>query len=222
MIVLSISAQDSLAGIVAISGDISLITSPSSAQLNQLTNEEQILGFFEQQGVVLSSNLSVSATAPGAYGASAGGTLFAGSTVSSYMFHADTLVDLSSGTQLQATVTLDELVLGIIFERGLLDASDGTLGLSTTSYAALTQDSGFRELEFGGLMQCGISTVDCVTISADRRSVSFNFSVGPYIDEVRIVTATSVPEPSSLLLSAVALLAIWRRRSTDAGLALCL
>ena len=209
---LSIVAQNSHAEILAISGDITLISPPASAQLEQLTNENQISGFSERQGLVLASDLSVSAVAPGAYGAAAGGSLVAGSVVSSYLFHADTLANLVSGTQMRATVTFDELVLGVVFERDLLNSSDVIFGSPLTSYAALDLDGGYRELELGGLSTCGASAFDCISIGSDRHSISFNFSVGQYIDEVRIITLANVPEPSTLLLSAMALAAVVRRQ----------
>ena len=204
---LLITPQNTNAGIVAISGNVTLVSPPASAQLERLTSETQIIGFFERQGVALAADLSVSATALGTYGAAAGGTVLAGYRVSSYLFHADTLANLSSGTQMQATVMFDTPVLGIIFERNLLNVSDVLLGLPSTSYAELDSNSGFRELELAGLSSCGAFTFDCVSIGADGLSVTFNFSVGPYIDEVRIVTSASIPEPSTLLLCAIALTA---------------
>ena len=201
---LLITPQNTNAGIVAISGNVTLVSPPASAQLEQLTSETQIVGFFERQDFALASDLSVSATAPGSYGAAPGGTILAGSRVSSYLFHADTLANLSSGTQMPATVMFDTPILGIIFERNLLNISDSLLGSLSTSYAELDSDSGFRELELGGLSSCGVFTFDCVSIGVDGLSVSFNFSVGQYIDEVRIVTSAKIPEPSTLLLCAVA------------------
>lgn len=194
------------AGIVGLSGDIALIPAPPSTLLEQFASESVIRGFFERQGVQLASDLAIDGASPGTYESSQGGLLPAGLAVSSYLFHADTLANDPFGTHFRATVVFDTEIVGVLFNRDTLNASDAVLGTASTIYDA--SDSAYRELEIGSAARCGTQTYDCVTISPDRRTIALDFSTGAFIDEVRVVIANRIPEPNTGWLAVLALMIV--------------
>jgi PEP-CTERM motif len=200
-------SPSAFADIVSTSGEVQLISPPASAKLGELTSDSTIFGFRERNNVLLAGDLAVDGTGAGTFVGPVGGSVLAGTRVASYLFHSNTASNLGSGTSLNGSVTFGTDILGIIFSRALLNGTDDLLGFPSTIYPSGDPDSGWRELESpGNVAACGLNTNDCVSVSADLHTLNFLWSTGQYIDEMRVVTA--VPEPSSLALAVLALLAL--------------
>lgn len=121
------------------------------------------------------------------------GTIAAGTRVNSYLLHFDT--ELEQSVQASGSVTFDESILGLAVLPATLLGSDGLTGLAGVMYPQGDQ-RGFeleQTGEGGGL--------DSVTLSTDRRTVSFDLRNGTRVDQVRVITA--VPEPAAIVLFAI-------------------
>ena len=123
-----------------------------------------------------------------------GGTLPAGTWVSSYILSFD-LNSAPPNNRATADITFDTTVLGLIYDTTTanpnLKATDGTLGLGTSYY-----DSFERKLELSDGAVPG--SADTVSFSGNTVSVSLYGKVNP--DDVRIVTAP-IPVPGAMLLA---------------------
>jgi len=202
------------AGIVGTTGSVSLMGAPADVRNHMLVSDTQIVAFAEQQGVVLPQNLTFNITQPGtAPGADDIGTSLgdipAGTRIDSYLAHFESI----SGTQsnpvlLSGSITFESDVLGIaVFDRRL-NESDPFLGALSTLYPTENRE---LEIRAGGIV--GVSGNDSITLSEDRRTVTFNLGNTGGPDQARIVVA-AVPEPSSILLAGFGFmcLAAWRLR----------
>ena len=101
-------------------------------------------------------------------------------------------------------------ILGILVQTSSLDATDALLDALATTY----QLDDFRGVEGPGFEAEGVTVNDIVTLSADFRTVRFDFSTTSRLDEIRVITA--VPEPAALgfiVIGVVGLLADRRKRS---------
>lgn len=198
------------AAVAGVAGNLMLITPPSDVSDGALESNIRLYLFEEAAGVELGSAINLVSATPSLAlsGAAVPSTtaLAAGSIVDSFMVHGDRRGSRRART-LSGSVTFDSDVLGILVTAAQLDATDTALG-----GAAVTYDTGnpIRGLDIAA---------DTVSISADLRTVWFNFSTST-VDQVRIVTAglappavSSVPVPAGglLLVSALALLRQRRR-----------
>ncbi len=162
-------------------GVIRLASAPPSVALNALENATSAVTFDEQQGLTLPADVQVDFAAPGTYAKfpSAGPKLAAGLSVDSHLVHSDPPNGTYSARR-SGSVTFAGDVVGIVASTRKLSNSD-FLGATGTTYSGLTA---YRGLESGE---------DNVTISADRRTVSFNFRTTQALDEFRIITAHANP-----------------------------
>ena len=148
--------------------------------------------FTEKVGYTLTSPLKVNVTAPGFYNNYTGllSTLPAGLKVDVYYMRFDPQpVTTKSGS-----VTFDVPILGIIVHRSELDASN-YLGVPGTAYPGLAH-SPLIGLENGA---------DKLTLSPDMKTLTVDWRASSPGDRIRIITATAIPEPTSLLLFAAGL-----------------
>jgi hypothetical protein len=205
-LLLLVAGAPASGGILLTSGAVQ-VTSPPPADVTNgaLTSNTVVRVFAEQLGLTLGSDLTVNITTPGTYtGSLTPGAILAGTVVDSYFLHADPAS--SSTTAYSGSVTFDTDVLGLIVLDNRLDNTDAVLGRPGTLYP-----TGFngRGLELG-------STQDQITLSADRRTVSFSWHAAVAMDSVRVVTAatsaavpaTAVPAPGGLALAAAGALAL--------------
>lgn len=183
------------ASIVGSSGATRIISPPSDIRNGAMESNTEVFAFSELQNVTLATDVVVNVSVPGSTPASPSddnfspATIPAGSLVSSYFLHCDR-VGSSTGNPLNflGSITFDTDVLGLIILDDGLNATHSYPGLPGTQYAL-----------DGALEINRTAAFDAVTLSADRRTVTFDFRDANAPDDVRIITA-AVPEPSSALL----------------------
>ena len=193
------------AGVIGTTGDANLIGAPAAATKNAAGLSNSAGGsdsyvWFESAGA-LASDQTVDTDAAGTLLSDPGNVVIsAGTYVESYMLYFDVLGNSQGASN--GSITFSSDVLGIMGNASLLRTSHGSLGNAGTSY--ITGSNSFQ-----GIWD---SNGDSVTLSADLRTVSFNFTVGTAIDTIRILTAETVPTPAPLALLLVGALALLRRR----------
>lgn len=183
------SGSAARAGYSSVSNTIQIISPPPSVQIGALTSDTLIRTFAEVQDLTLKSSVAVDDTASGSFtsnSALVGGTIAAGTAVDSYLFHSDTATTSHVYT---GSVTFSTQILGLIVLTQSLDSTDAQLAHPGTTYST----SNLRGLELS-------PTADSFTLSADRRTLTFHFLTNNSLDEVRVVTAATVPEPASVVL----------------------
>ncbi|MBX3359834.1 MAG: hypothetical protein KF705_00105 [Phycisphaeraceae bacterium] len=199
------------ADIISVGGAATLIPRPADATLGALESDTTAFVWNEAQSVTLGSPITIDASAPGLYESILDfetTTLPAGSVVSSHLIHFDTV-----GSELHwvnGSVVFDSDIIGVIAwnrpGQRHLGESDATFGLDT-----LLEPGRDRR----GVFDDGDGTVpgdETFTISADRRTLSFNLGVSFPYDHIRVITA--VPSPATLPVMAALGLGAMRRRRT--------
>ncbi len=202
--------------IISASGDIAIGSAPASIALGGVKSDTQIFGFVEKQNYFLGESLFVNGTGSGLFmgtGLAATSFIGAGTSIDSYFFHSDS--EITSGANFIADITFSSDILGIIFERQEHNLADAIIGNAGTIYPTAAVNSDFREFEAGTV--CGGGLVfDCATVSVDLRSINLDLSNTAFIDQVRVITRATVPEPHTLVLLVIGLfgLGIIRRGHT--------
>jgi hypothetical protein len=194
-------------GLGPITGAISAVPAPPSVVFNQFQSNTSIFLIEERLSLLTSSaiNVDVDGT-PGFYDQIAdlqAGSIPAGSVVDVHLLHFD---PTSVPQRLAGSVTFARRIVGLMLLRPQLMSSD-PLGAPGTAYPTAAT-ANFREFE----LSPGSAASDAVTISADRLTLSVDWGVTTYYDELRVIT--SVPEPSTTMLSLVGVLGLlrWRAR----------
>jgi hypothetical protein len=203
-----------LSGVISSSGAIQLIDEslvPNNISEGNWESDDFLRVFSERQNYMLPVSVNVDITNPGTYGRTAGfvpvsQSIGAGSFINSHYMHFDPIGTPGNMTR-AGSITFDTDVVGIIV--GVLNGTNvgdpnNTLGLSNPilGIPRITYDVAIADLFLGG--------GDQLTLSGDRRSVSFLFISGRGSDNVRILTSAIVPEPerTSAYLLIVALLGL--------------
>ena len=192
------------AGIVAVSGASAVIAAPGSVNYHALESDTQAFVFAEQSNVVLGALTNFNAVAPGTYDTLAslvGGSLAAGTRVSSYYLHTDKVGKTQDVAKFFGSITFDTDILGVAASDGGLLGTD-LLGAIGTTYPAT--DGRRFDLDYA----------DWFKISADRRTLTYSSALAVSSDDLRIVVS-SVPEPGAMALSllGLGLLGLIRRHS---------
>jgi hypothetical protein len=201
------TSASSLASVV-VTGDVSVVAPPLSVEKGADVTPRKAILFQERSAFALPSLIRVDVSAPGT---SDGGSNWKPSpsfvprdTVADIWFlHTDPRNDRS--TEYIGTITFDTPILGIIDTQAKLDETDPILGNPGTTYPT-------------GLAARDLEGPDTFTLSADRRTISFDFVTAGAVDEIRILAA--IPEPSAYALAGVfgaaGLVGAWLRRSPAA------
>jgi hypothetical protein len=211
-----LATQTMATGIVASSNTVSLISAPASVQSDQLTSNNTIF-VFKESTIALPTALEVNGTAPGEYPSPdcydigfnytcSSRYIAAGTLVSSYLFHTD-LDAIPYPTEplpFRGTATFDTEILGLIFTSRLLHDSDLIVGSSNTLYPASDGDGPNRQFEYeGNSFPCPVGLADCVSLSADRRTITLAFGTAWYSDELRVIVAVPAPVTLGLMFAAL-------------------
>ena len=197
-------SQHVTAAAPAVTGDVvSLPFPPASVDIGDLESNTKTFFFLERTGVELPANFNVNIVAPGTYqGTSTGdvNSLPEGDLVDSYFVHFDPIGAPTSADPARfsdGSITFEKEVIAIITQDGLLETSE-SLGFAspTTLYPApgTAPDRGVDAV---------VNATDLVQLSPDRHSVSFLFAARNPGDQMRILVASEVPEPVSVLLASL-------------------
>lgn len=157
-------------------GDV-FVGAPASVVVGASQSSTVARVFVEQTAEVLSSDLPVDLSGPGRYsalGSESPGSIAAGTSVQSWFIHFDPV----AGTQfVDASVTFDKEVLGLIFLLPNLEASDAQLGAPLVAYPTAGAEPD-RQVEAGQ---------DFVVFADDRRSVRVHMVATTGSDHVRVI-----------------------------------
>jgi uncharacterized repeat protein (TIGR01451 family) len=156
---------------------IRLTTPPASVALDKLQHATSAVAFDEQQGATLAAPLGVDIATSGSFSSFGSGSssIPAGTVVDSHLIHSDP-PSRNYTARRKGSVTFSDQVLGVIVTTSKLKASDGPLGATGTVYA-------------GSLLLRGLETwEDKVTLSADKKTVTFDVTTTIVMDEIRVVT----------------------------------
>jgi len=161
----------------------------STSLAREVTAANSTQVFLENASVTLASALSLSG----------GGSVAAGTTVSSFIVHFDPIGTPQSVYEGHGTITFDNPVLGLIYATkdtgtySLLTASDASVGLGAAFYDA---DPEFRRLEIPQATWQDVA-------SFAGNVVTVNLFTTSGIDDVRIITEAPlplVPVPGAVML----------------------
>jgi hypothetical protein len=217
LLLIFFSAGSARSNVVGTSGDVMIIAPPPSAVRGALEDNKFDKVFAEQSSLVLPSDVAVDVTNTNAVDERADlspGLVPAGTVIDSYLLHSD-IVGYGPIRQFKGTVTFDTEILGVIVQATGLYATDKLLGSSTTKYLP---PNVYRGFEGPGFPATADIVRDTLQLSADFRTVTFEFRTGEMLDEARIITRARtnsgvVPEPSTACLAANSLLSVglWRK-----------
>ncbi len=221
LIALTFAAAPAMA--LTVSGDLTYIDAPESVAKGVLESDTTSYLFMERGLVPLGFPLLAQAGDPGMYDSRSdlGLTLTPGPLlIDSFYLHTDRVTERGDGRlDMEGSVTFDGHILAVILDKLPLLTTDPILGAPGTTYSNLWQSTA-RGYELG-------RNNDWFHISDDGYTLTFHSHIGPYTDDLRIITEASpnhippafqraVPEPATAGLAALALaggaLAATRRR----------
>lgn len=194
------------AGVIGTSPLVQLIAPPASVAPGVLESNTFAFLFQERLGFVLPTAVNANITAPGLYNdSSAGltpGTIPAGTLVDSYYLHTDPVGTPAAGVPFSGSFTFSTPVLGIMALFSELLASQSVTGAPGTVYHF--EGTGFE-----------LFPNETIRLSDDRRTIYFTSVSAPGQDDFRVLTESSIPEPSSINLFTGGGILLWlfRRRS---------
>lgn len=130
--------------------------------------------FLERQYATLRESVTMDSDgSPGLHDFNGEATLPAGKVVHSYLVHHD---PANNSNTVAFDITFEDDIVGVIGEGSLLRAAGGL---------------SFGDPDFGST-NWGLNGADNWTISADRRTISFSSTVSTGVDQVRILTESSM------------------------------
>ncbi|NJK48974.1 PEP-CTERM sorting domain-containing protein [Candidatus Gracilibacteria bacterium] len=175
-----------MAGIFSTTG-ISQISAPSTTDYPKASN----LQVFEESSNIVFSNDDIALDA---------GTIASDTLVDSYNIYFHPESNSSSWKTASGSITFDSEILGLIWSKSNLEASDTSLGTSGTPYAQIGDWRGLEEKNNPDLS--GLSNF-IVNGGGKTLNLSFNVRETGY-DELRVITAAT-PEPLTILGASTAI-----------------
>lgn len=171
-------------GISSTSGSVSVWDGPPPASLKPHELEQNNVVVFREPGGLVTSPLRMNATQAGRYDSFADLTpgnrsSSTATPVDSVLLHFDPEGEATSSVK--GRIDFNREVLGIVLRPNALDASATSLGFTNVDYP---QDGDDHHLE---LDTNAPGLEDSITLSSDRRGISFDFSAGPAIDQARVI-----------------------------------
>ncbi|GEM_PF-880102 len=188
---------------VVASGEGTVIDVPPSVEAGSLTSDSNFY-VFEEKTTTLGAPLAVDwfASNGGNLANGGGGTIAAGTRLTSYFVHFD---PVTGGKEVGGDLTFSQKIIAVIFSSSNLDASDSVLGAAGTAYPG-----GVGARKYESFDQDNSYLVNDFTLHINTKSWS--------LDQARVITAP-VPVPAALWLfgsGILALLGISRRRKAAA------
>jgi len=191
------------AGIVGQSSNIeevfSSLAHPYDFRQDRNPSDTKIHLLIERQNSILPQGLTLDVSKPGKW-LDSDDALYsyqeikAGEAIDVYYLHFDPVGQPGTPTIIEGSMTFDRDVKGFVTTSELLLAAHSIVGLVPELTGVTYPTSNLQGIE------PNINTY--LTLSDDRRTVSFRLPVTVNVDTFRIVTA--VPEPSTMILTVVA------------------
>jgi hypothetical protein len=193
------------AAIVTTTGSVVISSAPVSTMLGSWESNSKTRLFSEQVNFTLTSSITVDIAAPGGFGSFDDLSEFvipAETVIDSYLLHQDAKKK-HNNILLRGSVTFDQQIIGVMVSNQTLGDSDEMLGADGTLYPTFALSH--RQLDFP-------AALDLITISEDRKTISFDLQTRRVLDHIRIITTATIPGQGSLALLAVAGLSAGVRR----------
>lgn len=212
LLILSLSANSAFATLI-VGNDI-----PASLEANAAPESDtDVYLYQEQENFTLAEDLYVDYLVS----SDSTGIITSGTEINSFIFNFDAVGDDYSRGSFSAMIShlFDTEILAIIWSGyrsdvinqpisdNYLDLSDDILGVAGVTYAT---GSDGRGLETEDLFDAN-GTKDSFTVTGNQIDLSL-FVRAPYADQVRVITAAKVPEPTAILLFGTALCLFGFRR----------
>ncbi len=179
---------------VSRTGAVVVAAPPLSVVQGSTESNTEIKAFAERFNHVLPVAVNTNITAPGTYFVGAAltpGPVPAGTVINSYFVHFDPVGSAAINRRAVGSVTFPQEILGLVVLDATIEASDATLGAADTLYS--------NELSHGvDLTLAG--SVDRMTLSADRRTITLDLTASTQTDHFRVITVgTPAPSPGDFL-----------------------
>ena len=196
------------AGVISTSGAVlSPGTIPSDLSQGALVSGTEISLFAESMSVTTTESFTVDVIDTGRFDqvVDLSPHQIGAGTYDAWLLHVGHLSG-SGMPELQGSLTFDTDVVGIMVKSTRMGGTDDLFGSAGTNYAT---GASARGLE--------LNQDDWLELSADRRTVTIQFEIRTFIDEIRIITMASsetpVPGPAGLAaLAGIAGIRSSRRR----------
>ena len=177
-----VATVNNIAGVASVSGQIARIQAPASVEQGELEDDNRAFIFLEKENFRLREILRVNVRGTGTFnttGSISGGSISSGTEVNSYFIHFDRIGQFANLGGVSGSITFDQDILGLIL-------LTNNINLTTPDFRAIRTLYGTGHgLEFSSQQQL---SQDSVTISTNRRTLSFDLQNNVQTDQIRVIT----------------------------------
>jgi len=169
-------------GIASVSGQLARISPPASVEQGEVEDDDRAFIFLERENFRLREILRVNVRGTGTIDSSgevSGGSIASGTEVNSYFIHYDRTGQPATLSGVSGSVTFEQDILGLILLTNDINRSTDEFRAVRTLYG------NGHGLEFSSQAQL---SQDSVTISSNRRTLSFSFENNVQTDQIRVIT----------------------------------